>query len=71
MITEERAQRIARAHACENCGEYNYKKLVVRPASPGVRAEVGEAWHVTKTCGVCGMEHEMGIDGDGEIVYVT
>jgi hypothetical protein len=71
VITEERASRIAKAHACENCGEYSFKKLTVRAASAAVQAELGEAWHVTKTCGVCGMEHEMGIDADGEIVYVT
>jgi transcription elongation factor Elf1 len=71
VITEDRAQRIAKAHACENCGEYSYKKLVVRPATAAGRTELGEAWHVTKVCGVCGMEHEMGIDADGEIVYVT
>ena len=71
MITQERAERIAKAHACENCGEYSYKKIVVRPATESGRTELGEAWHVTKICGVCGMEHEMGIDADGEIVYVT
>ena len=32
-ITQERAERIARAHACEVCGEYSYKKLVVKPAN--------------------------------------
>ena len=26
-ITRERAERIARSHACENCREYSYKKL--------------------------------------------
>jgi hypothetical protein len=71
VITQERAQRIAKAHACENCGEYSYKKLVVRPATEPGRTELGLAWYVTKVCGVCGMEHEMGLDEDGEIVYVT
>ena len=71
MITHERAERIARAHACENCGEYNYKRLVVKPASDASRTELGEEWHASKVCGVCGMEHEMGIDDEGEIVYVT
>jgi transcription elongation factor Elf1 len=70
-ITRERAERIARAHACENCGEYSYKRLTIKPASADQRSELGERWHVTKACGVCGQEHEMGIGADGEIVYVA
>jgi transcription elongation factor Elf1 len=69
-ITSDRAQRIARAHACENCGEYNYKRLTVKPATKDQQSEFGELWHVAKVCGVCGMEHEMGIDAEGEILYV-
>lgn len=68
-ITRERAERIARAHACENCGEYSYKKLAIKPASVAHKAEFNEAWHATKVCGVCGMIQEMGIDEDGDIVY--
>jgi transcription elongation factor Elf1 len=70
-ITRERAERIARAHACGNCGEYSYKRLVVKPASDALRAEFAEAWHAAKVCGVCGLEQEMGIDGEGEILYVS
>jgi transcription elongation factor Elf1 len=70
-ITRERAERIARAHACENCGEYSYKRLVVKPASPDHRAEFNEAWHAVKICGVCGLQQEMGIDEEGDIVYVA
>jgi hypothetical protein len=70
-ITWERAERIARAHACENCGEYSYKKLKVRPAGPNQSPDLPVAWIATKTCGVCGMEQEMGIDEEGEIVYVA
>lgn len=70
-ITRERAERIAKAHACENCGEYSYKKLTVKPASRGLQEEFNEAWHAVKVCGVCGMQQEMGIDEEGEIVYVT
>lgn len=70
-ITRERAERIAKAHACENCGEYSYKKLAVKPSSPELLEEFGEVWHAIKTCGICGMIHEMGIDADGEVVYVT
>jgi len=70
-ITRERAERIARAHACETCGEYSYKRLVVKPATEENRQEFGEVWHAAKVCGVCGMHQEMGIDDDGEIVYVA
>jgi hypothetical protein len=69
-ITRERAERIARAHACENCGEYSYKRLVVKPASPANRAEFNEVWHAVKVCGVCGLHQEMGIDDEGDVVYV-
>lgn len=71
MITEERAVRIARAHACENCGEYTFKRLVVKAATDANRTDLGEAWHAFKVCGVCGMEHELGIDAEGDIVYVS
>jgi transcription elongation factor Elf1 len=69
-IKRERAERIARAHACENCGEYSYKRLVVKPASEEHRKEFGEAWHAVLECGVCGLRQEMGIDADGDVVYV-
>lgn len=69
-ITRERAERIARAHACEVCGEYSYKKVVVRPAAAAHREEFGEAWHAVLVCGVCGLHQEMGIDDEGEVVYV-
>ena len=69
-ITRERAERIARAHACENCGEYSYKKLVVKPADAALRDGLNVAWHAVKVCGVCGMQQELGIDEEGEIVYV-
>ena len=71
MITRDRAERIGRAHACETCGEYNYKRLTTRPSTVSERDDLGEAWHITKTCGVCGAPHEMGLDPDGEILYVT
>ena len=69
-ISRERAERIARAHACENCGEYSYKKFGVRPATEALRKEFNEAWHASMVCGVCGMLQELGIDDDGDIVYV-
>jgi hypothetical protein len=70
-ITKERAERVARAHACEVCGEYNYKKLSVKPADEESRRNLGVVWLATKTCGVCGAVHELGIDESGEIVYVS
>lgn len=69
-ITFARAERVAKGHACENCGEYSYKKLIVKPATPAQHKETGEAWHAMKICGICGLEHEMGIDDEGEIVSV-
>lgn len=70
-ITRDRAERIARAHACTSCREYNYRKFAVREAEPALRAEFGEAWHAILVCGVCGAHQELGIDDDGDVVYVT
>ncbi len=69
-LTRERAELIARAHACVSCREYTWRKLSVREASRALREAFGEAWHATLTCGVCGLEQELGIDDDGDIVYV-
>ena len=68
-ITEARAERIAKAHACEKCGEYSYKRVSVKP--PPANADEEVAWVAEKTCGVCGTEHELGITADGRIHYVT
>ena len=68
-ITRERAERIARGHACVKCQEYSYKKLTVKPASAEHRAELGVAWQVVAVCGVCGTHQELGIDDEGDIVY--
>ena len=70
-ISRERAERIAKSHACVACLEYNYRKLSVRQAAPAFREEFGEEWHATLVCGVCGLHQELGIDGDGDVVYVT
>jgi transcription elongation factor Elf1 len=70
-ITRERAERIARAHACENCGEYTYKKLVVKPAPESIRDELKVIWIATKICGVCGLQQELGIDEDGDVVFAS
>lgn len=70
-IPLERAERIARAHACENCGEYSYKKLRVRAATMEQRKSLGMVWLAVKICGVCGLEQEIGIDAEGDIVYAA
>ena len=69
-ITRERAERIAKAQPCENCGEYSFKRLVVKPASEAQRHELNVYWQAQKTCGVCGAVQEVGIDEDGDVVYV-
>lgn len=68
-ITRERAERIAKAHACERCGEYSYKKVSVKPASKSQQDSLKISWQAIKVCGVCGAEQELGIAADGEIVY--
>jgi transcription elongation factor Elf1 len=70
-ISRERAERIARAHACVRCGEYNWRKFSVKEASAEHREELGEEWHAVLVCGVCGLQQELGLDGEGEVVYVT
>ncbi len=67
-ITRQRAERIARGHACITCQEYSYKKLAVRPASPEQRTELGVVWQVVAVCGICGTHQELGIDAEGDIV---
>jgi len=69
IITRERAERIARAQPCDNCGEYSYKKLVVKPATVQQEKDFAEAWHAVMICGVCGMHQEMGLDAEGDVVY--
>ena len=68
-ITRVRAERIARGHPCPRCGEYSFKKLKVSRASEAHEKTLGEVWHVTKVCGVCGAPDEIGLDREGEIVY--
>lgn len=71
IITRDRAERIARAHACVRCGEYSYRKLTVKEPLDAHRQEFGEEWHAVLICGVCGVQQELGIDGEGEVVYVN
>jgi transcription elongation factor Elf1 len=70
-ISREKAERIARSHACERCQEYSYKRVAIRPADAEHRAELQEEWHATLICGVCGLHQEIGIDEEGDIVYVA
>ena len=69
-INKARAERIARAHACTRCEEYSYKKLVVKEASARHAKELNVAWKADLVCGVCGLQQELGIDPEGEVVYV-
>ena len=69
-ITRERAERIARAQPCENCGEYSFKKVSIKPAPESQREALNVAWQAHKVCGVCGAVQEVGIDEEGDVVYV-
>lgn len=70
-LTRERAERIARAHACSHCKEYSYRRLTVAPAPKAIAEELGAAWIATKTCGVCDHKEEIGIAEDGDVVYAS
>jgi transcription elongation factor Elf1 len=70
-ITRERAERIAKSHACQRCGEYSYKRVSVKPATKQLQESLGIVWFAQKTCGVCDAENEMGIDQEGDIVYAS
>jgi hypothetical protein len=69
IIDQKRAEHIARSHACENCLEYSFKRLVVRPASDTHRRTLKAEWVVQRICGVCGHEQELGLDAEGDVVY--
>lgn len=68
-INRERAERIARSVPCPSCGEYSFKKLKVTESSDAHKETLGEVWHASKICGVCGGLLEIGIDAEGDIVY--
>ena len=70
-ISRERAERVARAHACTGCLEYSYRRVKVEAADPRVRDALQVEWRATLVCGVCGREQELGIDGDGDVVFVS
>ena len=69
-LPRERAERIARAHACVRCKEYSYRRVRVVEATASLREALGTAWQATLVCGVCGTPQELGIDDDGDVVYV-
>ena len=69
-ISRERAEVIARAHDCSHCHEYNYKKVQVRLASEAQLKALQAVWVVKRVCGICGLESEMGLDADGDIVFL-
>jgi len=62
---------IARSHHCARCLEYSYKRISVKPAAESLRRELGEEWHASLVCGVCGLHQELGIDAEGDILYVA
>jgi hypothetical protein len=68
-VTRTRAERIARGHACLRCREYSYKRVAVASADPAMREALGEVWHATLECGVCGAPQELGIAADGAVLY--
>ncbi len=70
-VTQERAERIAKAHACERCGEYSYKQVSVKTAPKDQQESLGIVWSVEKVCGVCDASQELGIAEDGTIVFVS
>jgi transcription elongation factor Elf1 len=70
-LSRERAERIAKAHECVRCGEYSYKRVMVKPAAKRLEESLGVVWSTEQVCGVCNAQFELGIDDDGTIVYVS
>jgi hypothetical protein len=68
-VTAERAERIAKSQPCARCGEFSFKRMKVKAATAAQRDDLAIAWQVTRSCGVCGAEEELGIDEDGDVVY--
>lgn len=67
-MPRERAERIARSHACGRCGEYSWKKLKVAPADAAARDALGAVWAAHLVCGVCSTAQEVVIDADGDLI---
>lgn len=70
-LTKEKAERIAKAHACSHCKEYTYRRLTVKAAPKAITEELGAVWIANKFCGVCEHREEIGIAEDGDIVYAS
>lgn len=68
-ISQDRAGKVARGHACAHCLEYSFKKVAVKRAPATHQDDLKTYWIVNRVCGVCGLDQELGIDADGEIVY--
>ena len=68
-ISKERAERIAKAHACVKCGEYSYKRVSIKPANKRLEESLGVVWSTEQICGVCDAHLELGIDSEGAVVY--
>jgi transcription elongation factor Elf1 len=68
-ISKERAERIAKSHACTKCGEYSYKRVAVKAAAKRLKESLGVVWSTEQVCGVCDAHLELGIDDEGTIVY--
>ncbi|MBK8247235.1 MAG: hypothetical protein IPK85_07570 [Gemmatimonadetes bacterium] len=68
-ISQDRAGKVARGHACAHCLEYSFKKVSVKRAPTTHKKDLKTHWIVTRVCGVCGLDQELGIDSEGEIVY--
>jgi cytochrome c551/c552 len=68
-VSQERAERIARSHACVRCAEYSWKRVKLRLADAAAREAHGAVWQAELVCGVCDTWQEIGIAADGDIVY--
>ncbi len=68
-ISQDRASRIAKALACPHCQEYSFKRMSVKRAPASHKDSLKTLWVVQRTCGVCGLEQELGIDAEGEVAY--
>jgi len=43
----------------------------VKPASAMQREEFGAIWQINRVCGVCGLEEEIALDAEGEVIYAS
>jgi hypothetical protein len=68
-ITSSRAELIAKSHPCGRCGEYSYKRVVVKRAPDSQREALSVEWLATLVCGICGSHQDRGISDDGDLVY--